>query len=197
MSSSHATISTEPLRVIQFPHPGFQHTSTRYLGPKKQRTGVMEWKEEGTVHNRKYLVASGSVVDPTTLEYRVGVQLGFWGEWEAPSRWTHAEGRVESYHPSVFHEPLLPAARLAGPHQNTDPLVFGDRFLYTNCRMGIRRPGGESQAGRSSSSAVAPSSTTNPRSPSTPASSSIIGMTGSPPSQERPVRGAKISSPTW
>ena len=138
MSSNHATVSTEPLRVIQFPHPGFEYTGARYLGPKKQRTGVMEWKEEGTVHNRKYLVASGSAVDPTTSTHREGVKLGFWGEWEAPSQWRRADGPVEPYHPSVFHEPLLPAERPAGSHQNTDPLVFGDRFLYTNCRMGIR-----------------------------------------------------------
>ena len=138
MSSNHAIVSTEPLRVIQFPHPGFEYTGARYLGPKKQRTGVMEWKEEGTVHNRKYLVATGTVMDSSSGPERDGVRLGFWGEWEAPSRWSRADGRAEAYHPSVFHEPLLPAERPAGSHQNTDPLVFGDAFLYTNCKMQYR-----------------------------------------------------------
>lgn len=115
--------------MIQFPHPGFEY-------PLKGDEGIMPWKEEGTEHNRKYLVVPGAVVDPETMKRRDNVNLGFWGEWEAPSYWRRRiHGRAEDYHPTFFHQPLLPAERPTSSHQNTDPIVFGDSFGYSNCKQ--------------------------------------------------------------
>lgn len=53
-------------------------------------------------------------------------EIVFWGEWEAASRFDHG-----------VHRPLypIPSQRPRGVPQNTDPFVFGDRFLYTFCRQ--------------------------------------------------------------
>lgn len=118
-------------RVIQFPHPGFEY---RLRGD----TDVMPWKQEGTEHNRKYLLTRGSLVDPHSWERTDDVSIGFWGEWEPPSRWTRSSGPIEPYHPTFFHEPLLPASRPDVSHQNTDPIVFGDAFIYSNCKQYLR-----------------------------------------------------------
>jgi hypothetical protein len=62
----------------------------------------------------------------------------FWGEWEAPShvvhRWPSARGL-----PTVLHQPCV-AEPPPGRRQNTDPWVFGDDFLYSNCKQLNPRP---------------------------------------------------------
>lgn len=121
-------------RVIQFIHPGFEYKG-KTLGPRPQATGVMRWKRGRSEHNRKYLIARGAAMDPTSGERHVDTTLGFWGEWEAPSRWRRAEHAVPAYHPSVFHEPSRPASPPEGSRQNTDPLVFGEAFVYSNCKQ--------------------------------------------------------------
>jgi hypothetical protein len=61
--------------------------------------------------------------------------VAFWGEWEPPSdivsRWNEA-GSL----PQVLHRPFW--IRPAGGDdswQNTDPWVFGDRMIFSNCRQ--------------------------------------------------------------
>ncbi len=142
-----STTNQEPpsLRLVQFPHPGFEYSPAervRYsLIPgarKSDGTGLMGWKDEGSPHNRKYLRARGAVMRGPDGPIEVDVTLGFWGEWEPPSRWVRIEGPIAPGHPSVIHDPLLPGLRPKGRHQNTDPLVFGDAFHYTNCRIHLR-----------------------------------------------------------
>jgi hypothetical protein len=41
--------------------------------------------------------------------------------------------------PHWLHEPYWEVPRHRLHLQNTDPLVFGDRFLYSNCRQGRNR----------------------------------------------------------
>lgn len=107
---------------VQFPHPGAEHT------PKPPTVGtVMDWNVGD--HKRKFLRADGEYV--LDGRRRSG-PLGFWGEWEAPSRIVDVWPK-DDHLPSFLHEPLYRAP--TGPsYQNTDPLVFGDQFLYTNCK---------------------------------------------------------------
>lgn len=109
-------------RIIQFPHPGGEHV------PKNDEMG---WNTRR--HQRKFLLSSGRIVDNAGVAQYEG-PLTFWGEWEPPStikqRWTR-----ESRLPTVLHEPYW-VDRPAIPHQqNTDPWVFGNVFLYSNCKQ--------------------------------------------------------------
>ena len=120
------------LRVIQFHHPGMQYQGSQ-LGPRKEPAGVMPWKPGRSVHNRKFMVSRGSVVDPVSGERQDGVEVGLWGEWEGPSRYTRIP-QLEPGYPSAVHRPFRPT-HPPESRQNTDPLVFGDQFLYSNCKQ--------------------------------------------------------------
>lgn len=122
--------------VAQFPHPGPE----RLPGRREWKSGVRElpWNVGG--HGRKFVSAAG-LASPDGETFRRGM-YELWCEWEPPSRVARE-----------FHAPIVgfPAALQApfvipnptGAHQNTDPLVFGDRFHYSNCmqyKRGARNP---------------------------------------------------------
>jgi hypothetical protein len=58
----------------------------------------------------------------------------FWGEWEAQSRIVHRWSRRDGL-PTVLHQPYWRPPNIDGDRQNTDPWVFGDTFLYSNCKQ--------------------------------------------------------------
>ena len=68
----------------------------------------------------------------------VAGEVVFWGEWEAESQVTAVQNRIPDG-PRWLHRPyyVRPATYGRGKEllQNTDPFVFGDRFLYTLCRQ--------------------------------------------------------------
>jgi hypothetical protein len=112
---------------VQFIHPGGEHGSD---APGRKR-----WNLD--LHRRKFLRAGGEYVEKPGAAPVEG-ELVFWGEWEPESeaepiaaavldgpRWLHTPYyvRPESYW------------RDGKALQNTDPFVFGDRFLYTLCRQ--------------------------------------------------------------
>lgn len=106
---------------VQFPHPGGEHHPP---------IDDMPWNV--TNHRRKFLVARGRHLD---ADDRVGEgDLAFWGEWEPPSRierrWP-AEGRL----PRALHRPYWNRPATDGFRQNTDPWVWGERMLYSNCKQ--------------------------------------------------------------
>jgi len=113
-------VSDGPM-FVQLPHPGSEHRPT---GP------VMEWNRGP--HARKFLKASGRYVDGGAV--RTGV-FTFWGEWEPQS------GIIETYAhhgrsgPRWLHDPYWEVPRHRRLLQNTDPLVFGEYFRYSNCRQ--------------------------------------------------------------
>lgn len=112
--------------IVQFPHPGAEHT------PKDD---WMPWNT-ATSHRRKFMVSPGTLQDSDG--YTEKTEVVFWGEWEPPSsvvrRWP--KGRDL---PAVLHRPCV-AAPPPGPRQNTDPWVFGEAFLYSNCKQLNPRP---------------------------------------------------------
>lgn len=133
---SDAAVGTS--RVVQFVHPGFEYQARRYLGPTTRPSGVMSWKEGRSRHDRKFLVSPGSIYEPSTAQEHDDVPICFWGEWEGPSLYWRLASRGKP-HPSVAHVPFRPAERPASPVQNTDPMVFGDAFVYSNCLQGTYR----------------------------------------------------------
>jgi len=109
--------------VVQFPHPGTEHKP-----PEDQ--DIMQWNTKS--HRRKFLKAPGRLLghDGDLIQ----TDVVFWGEYEAASRviqrWPVSGGR-----PTALHEPLLTVPPDSPKRQNTDPWVFGSRFLYSNCKQ--------------------------------------------------------------
>jgi hypothetical protein len=89
----------------------------------------MDWNRRD--HARKFLKASGSYI--TNGQVRTG-SFAFWGEWEPQSRVVETFPKLGD-HPRWLHEPYWQVPSHRRLLQNTDPLVFGDRFLYSNCRQ--------------------------------------------------------------
>ena len=110
---------------VQFPHPGREH---RPAGKE------MPWNTGD--HARKFLVSQADFVDDGRVE---SGSIGFWGEWEPQSRVVaEFRGRAPQA-PRYVHEPYLQVPTDEGQRQNTDPLVFGDCFRYSNCRQPTNR----------------------------------------------------------
>jgi hypothetical protein len=110
---------------VQFPHPGLEHRPT---GP------FMGWNRGE--HARKFLHGRGSYLARGTV--RRG-DLLFWGEWEPPSRVVRTFPTAIPDGPRFVHDPVREMPRHRSLLQNTDPLVFGERFLYSNCRQSRNR----------------------------------------------------------
>jgi hypothetical protein len=107
--------------IIQFPHPGGQHTAK---SGTKWNTGI---------HKRKYLKVKGSYLK--RLESKpINATVCFWGEWEAPSLVKSIKSN-KSPLPKYIFEPCytLPVTKNAA---NTDPFIFGDQFFYCICKQG-------------------------------------------------------------
>lgn len=109
------------LAFVQFPHPGGEH---------RPKSDSMAWNRGP--HARKFLKASARYLTDGKVE-RGAVAL--WGEWEAQSRIIETFPRVGLGLPRWLHDPYWQVPRHTTLLQNTDPLVFGDRFLYSNCRQ--------------------------------------------------------------
>ena len=124
-------------KVVQFVHPGFEYHQTKHIGPRQQRSGVMQWKDGGSIHDRKFMWHTGSAFDPATGEDHANVPLTFWGEWEGPSVFWKIDSPGCPL-ASVIHAPFRPRVLPDTPVQNTDPMVFGDAFIYSNCRQASR-----------------------------------------------------------
>ena len=118
-----------PKYVVQFPHPGGEGYAAS-LAPG----AVRPWPllSDQLPHVRKFVVSAGTATN--------GVadwdgEFDFWAEWEPPSeivRILQGQGKTL---PFAIQRPLLPHTSPAGHHQNTDPMVFGDAFYYSNCRQ--------------------------------------------------------------
>jgi len=131
-------MTRQSLQVVQFVHPGFEYHRAEHVGGRTQRSGVMPWKLGRSRHDRKFMLTCGSLFDPGTGEDQPAVPLGFWGEWEGPSVFWRVDSPGRPL-PRIVHAPFRPASWPTTPVQNTDPMVFGDAFIYSNCLQGTYR----------------------------------------------------------
>lgn len=107
---------------VQFPHPGAEH----------EPGGTwMDWNRRD--HARKFLKGRGKYVSFGAPAQRG--PLVFWGEWEPQSRVVQTFPNARPGYPRYLHEPYWMVPRHRTLLQNTDPLVFGKQFLYSNCRQ--------------------------------------------------------------
>ena len=122
---------------VQFPHPGGEHWP--------DRSGAKPWNTYDSNHARKFMQLRGS----WTAEDG-GVHSGelwAWGEWEAQSELVRdLDSSGGPGLPRHLWRPyyVVPPGGYERLH-NTDPFIFGERFLYSNClqpkRPGLRRLG--------------------------------------------------------
>ncbi len=120
----------EALCVVQFIHPGGEH------GPDPETPWLKRWNTGN--HKRKFMRSSGRWLGDDRP--RDG-ELLFWGEWEPPSEVETLQQWSPGY-PKYLHYPFLEARTAFVNHQNTDPFVFGDQFLYTGCQQWRGKPRG-------------------------------------------------------
>ncbi len=92
---------------------------------------VMEWNRRD--HARKFLRARARYIAAGQQHSRL---ITFWGEWEPQSKVIETFPAGPRGGPRWLHEPFWALPRHEKLLQNTDPLVFGERFLYSNCRQG-------------------------------------------------------------
>jgi hypothetical protein len=126
---------TDPaaVQIVQFVHPGFEYHRPEHVGGCHVRSGVMGWKPGNSKHDRKFIASRGSLVDPATGRHHRDESIVFWGEWEGPSVFWRIEDAPGKPGPSIIHAPFRPDRAPFEPVQNTDPMVFGDAFIYSNC----------------------------------------------------------------
>lgn len=108
--------------VVQFLHPGGEWAPT---GPTKP------WNEGQ--HRRSFLEAEAGLLKHVSAPPIAGTAR-FWGEWEAEAEAHVLAGQRAGMPRAVLAPYYLPKATYRRL-QNTDPFVFGDRFLYCCCKQ--------------------------------------------------------------
>ena len=110
---------------VQFPHPGSEHG---------RRSGS-SWHRSSARHKRKFMRLRGRWMDK--LNNQQTGSLYAWGEWEAESRLVKCfnpptgDGLCPRY---LWRPYYVPKCNYKDLH-NTDPFIFGPRFLYLSCRQ--------------------------------------------------------------
>ena len=122
---------------VQFSHPGREH--------EPDPGGGKAWNTWDTSHARKFMQFRGEWIDED--EGTHSGSLRAWGEWEPESDLTrelNQPGGNWLYPRYLWHPYYVPKDDHQRLH-NTDPFIFGDRFLYSNCgqpsKPGLRRLG--------------------------------------------------------
>ncbi|MEK4153661.1 hypothetical protein NYE27_01090 [Paenibacillus sp. FSL R10-2779] len=112
---------------IMFNHPGGE----RVLNSSEIMNKVALWNSGK--HSRKYVEVDGEYLS-SLIATPMKAMLGFWTEWEAPSSFKRVNNTISGF-PLYIHTPLKPAKPNSNQLLNTDPCVFGDYFLYSNCQQ--------------------------------------------------------------
>ena len=102
-------------------------------------------------HKRKFMQLCGDWIDDDGNRHTGNLRA--WGEWEPESDLICTFNTKDRgpHHPRYLWKPYWtsPSNSYRNLH-NTDPFIFGDHFLYSNCRQLPRRRGGLKQLARGS-----------------------------------------------
>lgn len=134
MTGSQKPSKENGIYVVQFPHPGTESMPSRV---ERKSTPIVRDYNKGK-HKRKFMKAIGQTVDDNgTISEKK--DLLFWGEWE-PTSWAEPINPQGSCDPHWMHKPFLEingtnTSQGIDEYANTDPFVFGDYFIYSNCRQ--------------------------------------------------------------
>jgi hypothetical protein len=121
------------LMFVQFPHAGPEQRSG---GPGIAWSPMRDPLGQPVSHARKFLRAHGSYLSDLSGT-PVSGPVAFWGEWEPQSRviYDYLQSDRGCGLPCRLLDPYWQRPRVAFPRHNTDPLVFGEHFVYSNCRQ--------------------------------------------------------------
>ncbi len=114
-------------RFVQFSHPGREH--------EPDPGGGKCWNTYNSSHARKFMEFRGKWTEENgNARSR---DLRAWGEWEAESDLVcelNQPGQ-DSLYPRYLWRPYYVSRDSYRRLHNTDPFIFGDRFLYSNCKQ--------------------------------------------------------------
>ncbi len=110
---------------VQFSHPGAEH--------EPAPGGGKAWNTHASRHARKFMEFPGEWMEEDGSA-RTG-RLRAWGEWEAESHLIRELRRPggDRLFPRFLWEPYYVPKEDHRRLHNTDPFIFGSRFLYSNC----------------------------------------------------------------
>ena len=115
---------------VQFPHPGGEHKPD---GHRKIGWNKNHRNNRVNPHKRKFMQFRGEWIDKDNNKQPGNLRA--WGEWEPESELICEFNTKDGgpHHPSYLWKPYwVPRNSYWGLH-NTDPFIFGDSFLYSNC----------------------------------------------------------------
>lgn len=117
--------------TVKFLHPGAEWTS-------RLDRGVAPWALVDAGHTRRYLQAPGQFLRKLDGPLEDG-PIGFWGEYEAPTAFERLAHKPAPGLPEFVQTPV-PLAQVQRPvgALNTDPLVLGSYWVYSNCQQRSR-----------------------------------------------------------
>lgn len=134
---------------VQFWHPGPEHRPDRDGGktwhrrfkpPRKFKNGR---PQSPRPHMRKFMQLRGQWIDAAGDRRRGALHA--WGEWEPESALVtkFAPTGGGAPHPRYLWRPYYVPRKSYRDLHNTDPFIFGPRFLYSNCfqssKPGLKR----------------------------------------------------------
>ncbi len=110
---------------VQFSHPGWEH--------EPDRGGGKAWNSYAHSHMRKFMQLRGAWV--SEAGDRVTGDLRAWGEWEPESELIREldQPNGNSRYPRYLWHPYYAPKDDYRELHNTDPFIFGDHILYSNC----------------------------------------------------------------
>lgn len=118
---------------VQFIHPGGEH--------QPDAGSFKDWIALNTPHARKFMQLRGRWVEHDGSTHNG--DLCAWGEWEAQSETLRPLGgsRADGFPQHLWRAYYtVPVDGRYDGLRNTDPFIFGSRFLYSNCQQ-PSRPG--------------------------------------------------------
>ena len=125
---------------VQFPHPGGEHSA---------HSGRI-WNTANRDHKRKFMQFQGEWTDEDNNRHPGNLRA--WGEWEPESKLVckfdpKNGGR---HHPNYVWTPYWIPRNTYRCLHNTDPFIFGNCFLYSNCGQSAESKKGLKQIGQGS-----------------------------------------------
>jgi hypothetical protein len=89
-------------------------------------------------HGRKYIRTTGNLLNALDAQLLDNQDLVFWREWEAHSSFTLIGNQnAGTEYPKHVHRLFISREREGT--QNTDPFVFGNCFVYSNCLQSYQK----------------------------------------------------------
>ncbi len=114
--------------TVQLNHPGGEKAFKLGKGfSYYQDNLIREWNKDA-IHYRKFIRQKGEYINEFGQQ-TIKDELLFWGEWEGNSYFESLNRK----NPNGIHMPFH--SLHIHEHQNTDPYVYGDNFLYSICKQ--------------------------------------------------------------